>query len=218
MRNKDYIKEVTDSDSPRKLIMWPRRAGKTTYIIQSAIKDMLQGKNIVIVGPNKSYCRIIQNLISEEFKYNILLQPYVHFINKNFDFLSNIVKLQKPFGSIICLEGESCQMHKVYPDSIYVDEGQSIDLKVYTNLILPMLDHSEETTLEILFTPRILCRHTSENSGIRFINTLWEEDPQWEHFHTTFSSLDCADKVKKIKNSISWNQFRTEYLAEWVIK
>lgn len=215
-----HMQLAAECNSPRKLLMWSRRSGKTSYIVQSAIRDMLLGKEVLIVTPFSDQSRLINQLIIDEFSSNILLQSYRPFIKTSTSFPYCLFKLEYPYGTTRSVAlNNSSPLYRTAVDSIYIDNGELISRTVYTGAIFPILQSNEKTAIEILFTSRLIYRsdesEAAKDSGIRLLKVLWDEDPQWEHFHASYRELPGID-LAGYKDNLSWPEFRAHLLAEWV--
>ena len=217
MLAKPYMQHVVQSDSKRKLIMWPRGAGKTSYIVHSAIREMLLGKRVLVITPDKLFSERIFNSIVEQLESNILLSSYSGLVKRIVKF--PYFQIRTHLDSQIIFASSDYSLCGQSADIIYVDEGCSIKKDVYTGCILPILQTEEHTAIEVLFTPNAVREKDIEYGfyqGDRFLRILWEEDPQWEHFHTTYRYMDNSSKIEEYQSTMSWPEFRAQFLAEWV--
>jgi hypothetical protein len=201
-----YFTQLADDDIEEyKLVSWPRRAGKSTYIASNIIDSLLKGKNILVISP---YCHKdvvlfnVNRIIEEEF-----------FLKRNFLFYSGNK------NEIIHREhkAEIYRAKDLLPigicgkkyDKILIDEGAYIDNKLYKSIEYFI----NNIPTEIFFTPKIYNKKDKP-----YIKELWDNDPKWEHYHMNYKWLPEADNIKKYKSDYTWEQWRTDILAEWVEK
>lgn len=192
-----YFKQLEEDNYPFKLICWPRRAGKSTYLTQQIIKGLANKETILLLGPSLSILDIVKLNIIDEVKEN----PFV----TKLEVQNN--KLIVNDGTLIIDNTYNVRGYKI--DRILIEEAALMSYKQFTYNLLPLL---ADTPTEMIFTPRIYTK-----DKVPLVKDLWDNCSKWEHYTTDYKSLPDWRQIRDdFKPTLDDDIWRTEFLAEWV--
>lgn len=197
-----YFKQLEEDDESKfKLVCWPRRSGKTTYIANQIANSFMRRENLLVVAPNRS---ILEGLIYNS--NNILGQsPLVYNLVKNITVNTIGTKFSTVFYNT-CFSSEPIRGQNF--DKILIEEGEMLTDKQWRNLF----PNIENTPTEIFFTPIIY-----KKNNVPLVKDLWDNcTNKWETYRIDYKFMPNWKEIRKMKDTISKEDWKTQFLCEWV--
>jgi PBSX family phage terminase large subunit len=188
-----------------KIVAGGRRVGKTVACLQEAIRHCLSNDNQLCFWIAPTY-HMAKEVGFEEFtKYISILKPAIFSIHHT--------QLKVTFinGSVLYFKGAD------NPDSLrgrgitlaIFDEGAFVKPEVWTKIIRPALSDRQGKVI-LISTP----------NGFNWFKDIWDKGDDWSKYlwTTELNPLISDEELLAVRREISANEYRQEYLAEFITK
>ena len=186
-----YQEEVIKDKSPRKLVFWPRRAGKSTAIALEAATWAIikENKRIVVIDSiNKTNLSVLW----KDMRQFIIDAGAQDMIER--DVSAPYYKIQLTNGS--CIRGfsagrEGISVRGQDADHIFIDNAGYITQKALMGSIMPILQSTQDATIAIYF---------SKMSEL--MTELWKDEDN------SFINMEyCGEPVEDDHEGMVYNPF-----------
>jgi PBSX family phage terminase large subunit len=188
-----------------RLVVGGRRVGKTVLCLQEAIKHCLSDKNRLCYWVAPTYHSAKEIGFDEFLKYIDVLKPSIHTIHHT------RLKVTFKNGSVLYFKGSD------NPDSLrgrgltmlVIDEAAFVKPTVWSKILRPAL--SDRKGIAIL---------VSTPNGFNWFKDLYDKGRDWSKYlwPTNLNPLISSDELEAVQCEISRDEYRQEYLAEFVTR
>lgn len=188
-----------------KYIVGGRRSGKSLSCIQEAIKHCLSLPNRLVYWVSPNYNSAKEIGFDEFMKYIDILKPAIHTVHHT------RLKIVFKNGSMIYFKGSD------NPDSLrgrgltlaIIDEAAFVKKDVWTKIIRPALSDKKGSAI-LGSTP----------NGFNWFKIINDKDNEWSKYKwpTSINPLITEEELRLVQNEISRDEYRQEYLAEFITK
>lgn len=186
-------------------IVGGRRSAKSVTCIHEAIKHCLSEANRLVYWVSPNYNSAKEIGFDEFLKYFDVLKPAIHSIHHT------RLKVVFKNGSTIFFKGSD------NPDSLrgrgltlaIIDEAAFVKHDVWSKIIRPALSDKKGSAI-LVSTP----------NGFNWFKNINDKDNEWSKYvwPTSINPLITEEELKLVQNEISRDEYRQEYLAEFITK